>query len=197
MRCATKTLSNSTSTSSGAVLCRRRRFPLFLFLLLNEWMKNITQSFVSLLFIWTPFYVFLCAFFFDIWFFWRSFEEVWSLNFWKFHIFLRRKRHKIKIAFVVVIARTLVVVRSAPAWFWIAKRVRSVVVSKRSSFEERSSSSRLLCWWRRVGGVGFFFVCACAFVDRRGKVNKSERKTSWALVRRVATRRKPTRRSRG
>lgn len=104
MRCATKTLSNSTSTSSGAVLCRRRRFPLFLFLLLNEWMKNITR-FDSLLFIWTPFYV-LCAFFFDIWFFWRIFEEVWSLNFWKFHIFLRRKRHKIKIAFVVVIART-------------------------------------------------------------------------------------------
>ena len=46
----------------------------------------------------------------------------------------------------------------------MAKRVRSVVVSKRSSFEERSSSSRLLCWWRRLGGVGGvgFFLCVRA-----------------------------------
>lgn len=140
-------------------------FSFFVVEWMNEWKTSHALMILFYLFghLFTCFCVLL---FFDIWFFWRSFEEeFWSLNFWKFHIFLRRKRlTKSKSLSSVVIARTLVVVRSAPAWFWIAKRVRSVVVSKRSSFEERSSSSRLLCWWRRVGGVGGvgFFVCVRA-----------------------------------
>ena len=90
MRCATKTLSNSTSTSSGAVLCRRRRrFPLFLFLLLNEWMKNITR-FDSLLFIWTPFYV-LCAFFFWHLIFLKKFWRSLKFEFLKIPHFFAKK----------------------------------------------------------------------------------------------------------
>ena len=103
MRCATKTLSNSTSTSSGAVLCRRRRrFPLFLFLLLNEWMKNITRFDDSLLFTYLDTFlrVFVCFFFWHL-IFLKKFWSFLKFEFLKIpHFFAKKTSYKIKIAFV-------------------------------------------------------------------------------------------------
>ena len=166
MRCATKTLSTLPVRPLAPFCVVVVVVFLFFFFCcwMNEW-KTSHKAFILFYLFGHLFTCFCVLFFWHLIFlkkFWRSFLK---FEFLKIpHFFAKKTSYKIKIAFVVVIARTLVVVRSAPAWFWIAKRVRSVVVSKRSSFEERSSSSRLLCWWRRLGGVGGvgFFLCVRA-----------------------------------
>lgn len=180
MRCATKTLSNSTSTSSGAVLCRRRRrFPLFLFLLLSEWMKNITQSFVSLLFtyirIWTPFYVFLCAFFWHLIFlkkFWRSFLK---FEFLKIpHFFCEENVLQNQNRFRPSSSRV--------RWWWFGRLLRGSesqnAFDRWSSLKGRLSKSVRLRRGCCVGGdalvvlVVLVFLCVCVRLCRSKRKSK-------------------------
>lgn len=170
MRCATKTLSNSTSTSSGAVLCRRRRrFPLFLFLLLNEWMKNITR-FDSLLFIWTPFYV-LCAFFFWHLIFLKNFWRSLKFEFLKIPHFFAKKTSQNQNRFRPSSSRV--------RWWWFGRLLRGSesqnAFDRWSSLKGRLSKSVRLRRGCCVGGdalvvlvvlvvfsARFFFVCVRA-----------------------------------
>ena len=171
MRCATKTLSNSTSTSSGAVLCRRRRFPLFLFLLLNEWMKNITR-FDSLLFIWTPFYV-LCAFFLTFDFFEEFLKkfEVWIFENSTF--FCEENVTK---------SKSLSSSSSRIRWWWFGRLLRGSesqnTFDRWSSLKGHLSKSVRLRRGCCVGGdalvvlVVLVFLCVCVRLCRSKRKSK-------------------------
>ena len=178
MRCATKTLSNSTSTSSGAVLCRRRRrFPLFLFLLLNEWMneKHHTLWWFSFIYLDTFLRVFVCFYFLTFDFFeevLKKFFEVWifenSTFFCEENVLQNQNRFRPS--------------SSRVRWWWFGRLLRGSesqnAFDRWSSLKGRLSKSVRLRRGCCVGGdalvvlVVLVFLCVCVRLCRSKRKSK-------------------------
>ena len=203
MRCATKTLS-TLPVRPLAPFCVV--VVVFLFFFFCCWMNEWKTSHALILFYLFGHLFTCCVLFFLTFDFFEEFLKKFEVWIFENSTFFCEEN--------VTKSKSLSSSSSRVRWWWFGRLLRGSesqnAFDRWSSLKGRLSKSVRLRRGCCVGGdalvvlvllvvfsARFFCVCACAFVDRRGKVNKSERKTSWALVRRVATRRKPTRRSRG